>query len=477
MSESKKSLNIQNELKAKEKIALISLGCPKNQVDAENMLMIIREAGYSLTPDLAEATAIVVNTCGFIQSAKEEAINAILEAADHKSSGPCRSLLVTGCLAQRYADEIKENLPEVDAILGTAHYKDVAACLDDLLFKSTAGNTEKQPSSSSEALVLCDHSGSAGIAHLRTDRIPSHSSYAYLKISEGCRHHCAYCAIPGIRGDMISREKEDILAEARELLARGIKEIILVAQDSTSYGLDIYGKMCFAELLDDLAELNFPRIRFLYAYSDGLTDEVLQVMNQHDNILKYIDLPIQHASDSVLKRMYRRDRRAGLKATFARVRAILPDVVIRTTVMVGFPGETEQEFLELLDFIDEIKFDHLGCFVFSPEEGTAAAEMDAAVDPAVAASRYDQVMRLQQSIHESKIKASVGETCTVLIESAADDGLFYVGRSEAQAPEIDTLCYVLFEHFEPQLGGLYPVRIIEAQGYDLIGVCESEFTE
>ncbi len=472
-------MNRHDEHKTKEYVALISLGCPKNQVDAENMLMILKDAGYNLTTDPEEASAIIVNTCGFIQSAKEEAIAAILDAAEHKISGKCRNLLVTGCLAQRYAEEIKANLPEVDAILGTAHYQDVAVCLDKL-FEKRPENTDpdhNDPARNTDPLVFNDHSTSAGIAHLRADRVPSHSSYAYLKISEGCRHHCAYCAIPGIRGDMISRPKEDILAEARALSKLGIRELILVAQDTTSYGLDIYGQMSFAELLDELAALDFPRIRFLYSYSDGLTDEVLDVMNKHENILKYIDLPIQHAADGVLKRMYRRDRQAGLRATFARIRAHLPDVVIRTTVMVGFPGESDEEFAELMRFIEEIKFDHLGCFLFSPEEGTAAAEMEPAVDPDVASSRFDQVMRLQQSIHESKIKAMAGETRTVLIEGTADDGLFYVGRTEAQAPEIDTLCYVLFEHFEPLIGELYPVRIVESQAYDLIGVCESEFTE
>lgn len=458
-------------------IALISLGCPKNQVDAENMLALIEEAGYPITDNLADASAIVVNTCGFIQSAKEEAIEAILDAADYKTNGQCKKLLVTGCLAQRYAEDIQSSLPEVDAILGTSHYQSIVQTLDTLLVETDESAFVESTAPATQPIQMTSHLNKERIAHLHSNRKPSSPYYAYLKVSEGCRHNCAYCAIPGIRGDMISRPMEDILADAQHLIDLGVKELVLVAQDTTSYGLDIYQERKFADLLRKIAELQVPRIRFLYAYADGMTDEVLEVMASHPNIVHYIDLPIQHASDAVLKSMYRADRASRLRETFARIRRYLPDVSLRTTVMVGFPGETDEDYQELLAFIDELQFDHLGCFVFSPEEGTSAATMKDTVDPEIAQNRYDQVMRLQQGIHESKIKAILGDTQDVLIEGVAEDGIFYTGRSFAQAPEIDTLCYVLFEQGEAKLGEIYPVRFIETQAYDLIGVCESELTE
>ena len=461
------------EMRENISVALHSLGCPKNQVDAENMLHLIKEAGYQLTAEMAEADAIIINTCGFIEAAKSEAIASILEAAEYKKSAQERKLIVSGCLSQRYAEEIKAELPEVDAILGVYNYHAIVACLDTLFSEKSKADTAE------ETTVLSYLAGDRAdrLKHLQTARMPSSPYYAYLKVSEGCRHHCAYCAIPGIRGGLISRPMEELLTEAEFLLSIGIKELVLVAQDTTAYGLDLYGQSRFAELLDQLAKINFPRIRFLYAYADGMTDDVLKVMQSHSNIVPYIDLPIQHAADSVLKRMYRRDRQAGLRETLAKIRGYLPDVSLRTTVMVAFPGETEEEFKELLAFIEEIRFDHLGCFIYSAEEGTAAASMEGQIDGKIAERRYAEVMRLQEGIHQSKITAMLGQTLDVLIEGLADDGLFYVGRSWAQAPEIDSLTYVLFENTDAQLGQIYPVKLIETQGYDLIGVCKSEPSE
>lgn len=450
------------------KVALISLGCPKNQVDAENMLTLIEKAGYALTDALDEAEGIVVNTCGFIQAAKEEAIAAILEAADYKVQAVCRALVVSGCLAQRYAREIVSELPEVDAVLGIAHYRDVVEALDALLLAPGGGQ---------RPYVRADYCREGVLAHLQTERRLSDPNYAYLKISEGCRHHCAYCAIPGIRGAMISRPMEALLAEAEYLLAQGIKELIVVSQDTTSYGLDLYGERRLPALLEALARLPFKWIRFLYAYADGLSDELLAVLARHPNLLHYIDLPIQHASDAVLRRMRRRDTQASLRAAIGRIRAALPDCTLRSTVMLGFPGEREEDVQALLAFVEEIGFDMLGAFVFSPEEGTAAAALGDQVDRALAEERYGRLMRLQEALHQRRIKARVGQCVDVLIEAVADDGLFYKGRSSAQAPEIDSVTYVLFERFEPRLGEIYPVTLLETRDYDYIGVCQSEPSE
>ncbi len=454
-------------LRSGYQVAHQALGCAKNLVDSESMLALIKQAGYSCVADMAEADLILVNTCAFIEAAKREAIDAILQAASFKE-GRCRALVVCGCLAQRYAKEIEAELPEVDAILGVAHYKDVVETLDRLLLPEA--DIQALYGLDDKPLLDVSYSTVGALAHLNSVRDFQQQSYAYLKISEGCVHRCAYCAIPAIRGPLCSRPMEDILDEAKRIREAGVPELILVAQDSCSYGLDLYGRRRFADLLDALAQLDFPRIRYLYGYVNGTTRELLDCIERHENILPYFDIPIQHAADSVLQRMRRPDRQEQLRRCFQELRRRFPRATLRTTVICGYPGETESEFKELLDFVKEVQFDHLGCFTYSPEEGTAAAELPDRVPSEVAEARSAQLMALQQEISQARSQRLIGQRRQVLIEKVSDDGLFYIGRTEAQAPDIDPVCYVLSEAGALELQRIYPVEILEVQDYDLTGV-------
>lgn len=461
----------------KADIALISLGCPKNQVDAECMSAILKKSGYRITADTKSALCVIINTCGFIESAKKEAISVILDAADLKKDN-CRFIVVTGCLAQRYAEEIKNDIPEVDAILGVSSYSEIAELLDRLFGYSAKDGEKTEAQGESESpengrrkpYISAEYSEKGRISHLNAEREASDKYFAYLKISEGCLHSCAYCAIPLIRGKLISRPETDCVKEAERLFEQGVKELIIVGQDTTAYAQDFGKKDAFPDLLAKIADIGFMRVRFLYAYASGLTEKLFKVMNDKKNIVPYIDLPIQHASDKMLKKMRRPDRKSGLRRVISELRAAVPGVTLRTTVLLGFPGETDEDFRELMDFISEIKFDMLGSFIFSAEEGTAAFEMRPAVSESTAKKRQDELMNFQAEIYKNKIQSQIGKKQEVLIEGISEDGIFYEGRLASQAPDIDPICCVLSQNEDLIPGCVYNVKLVDVQDYDLIGV-------
>jgi ribosomal protein S12 methylthiotransferase len=447
-------------------VYLLSLGCAKNLVDSECMSQILSDDGYQMVSEPDSADILLVNTCGFIESAKKEAIDAILQLADYKQpAGQAQYLIVAGCLAQRYAGDILKQMPEVSAIVGTADYgriNEVIARLD-----------EKKAVQLPADLQLSDLPAKAGsIAHLDVKRRPSTPrTYAFIKVAEGCSNRCAYCAIPGIRGPFISRPLDNIIDEARRLSEAGYGELILIAQDTTRYGLDLYGHRRLPDLLRAICALPAVRlVRILYVYADGLTDELIDLMATETKIAHYLDLPIQHAADPILKAMNRRDTQDSLRQIIARLRSAIPDLVLRSTVLVGFPGETEADFMALTDFLQEIRFDRLGCFEFSAEEGTPAADMKPKISKAVARKRHDAVMRLQQPLALAANQARVGTIVPVTLESVADDGVFYIGRSYGEAPEVDPAILVAASQADLQLGETYPVRLVDAGEYELTGV-------
>lgn len=447
---------------------LISLGCPKNEVDAECMSAALRDAGYIFESDPARACVLIVNTCAFIEPAVEEAIDAILDVADIKArSDEPQYIVVTGCLSQRYKQDIFDALPEVDAILGTGEYGAIVSVCDRLLRGESL--RDELP-------------GRAGtIDHLDIDRIPSSppATYAYIKIAEGCSNACAFCAIPRLRGPQRSRPVEAIVAEAKRLVARGVKELILVAQDTTRYGLDIYGEPSLAKLLRRLAEdvPEAPVIRCLYFYADMLTDELIDVMATTPAVAHYVDLPIQHASDRILRAMRRHETADVIVRRIERLRAAMPDVMLRTTVMTGFPGETEDDVRRLIDLIEAVRFDRLGCFVFSPEEGTRAAQMPDRVPEDVGRRRRDQVMAAQKPIALASNERRVETVTPVLLEGVDDHGILFRGRSYGEAPDIDPVIYVAATTPDLTIGSRPLVHIIEAKPYELLGVTTHEFSE
>ncbi|NJP39954.1 30S ribosomal protein S12 methylthiotransferase RimO [Oscillospiraceae bacterium HV4-5-C5C] len=453
-------------------VALITLGCSKNLVDAEYMSGVMAADGMRIVEDPKAASVIVVNTCGFIDSAKKEAIATILDMADYKQDGNCDFLIVTGCMAQRYAADIAADLPEVDAIIGTSHYNDIAKAIRRLYAEQGFAASPEQDRHL--PLSWTDFDPDQTLEHLHAaGRQLSTRYYAYLKLAEGCSNHCTFCAIPAIRGPQRSRPQEELLAEAATILEQGISELILIAQDTTAYGLDLTGHRDLPELLRKLSAMPFKRIRFLYAYPDGVTPELLEVMASASNILHYLDLPVQHASDAILKRMARKDDSAHIQKVLDLARTVMPDICLRTTVMVGFPGETDQDFNDLLAFLKAQKFNHLGCFIFSPEEGTPASRLPDQVAAAIAQTRYNQVMETQQQILQELNPQRLNQVYTVLVESVSSDGVFYLGRCDWQAPEVDSLTHILAEKQPLELGHYYPLRIIEADNYDYTGVVES----
>lgn len=450
----------QIDTNSRLRILMVSLGCPKNLVDSESMCRILTDNGFALTETPEDADAIVVNTCGFIESAKKEAIDTLLEMADYKQApGRCRFLVACGCMAQRYPQEIRALLPEVDAVLGTAHYADIAESLRTMFEGGSGG-------------IRCSAPGS--LVHLRKDRLISTRGYAYLKIAEGCANHCSYCAIPGMRGPFVSRSPEDILEEASLLAEQGYQEIILVAQDTTRYGTDLQGTgepVTLAGLLRDLERISgIRRIRLMYCYLDGLTEELVDAMAASDKIARYLDIPIQHLSDRILRRMNRRDTADEIRAKIELLRTRIPGILLRSTVMVGFPGELDSDFRLLMKGLREIRFDRLGCFVFSPEEGTPADNMRPKVRRDVAERRMARVMELQRGITFQSNQARVGSVVTVMLDSISEDGVFYSGRSEGEAPEIDPSILVAVSSDDPGIGSMIPVRIVAATEYEMTGV-------
>lgn len=435
------------------KVGFISLGCSKNLVDTEVMLRSLHDAGYEITPDESEAEVIVVNTCGFIESAKKESIDNILDVAWLKKHGKCKHIIATGCLVERYREEVMKELPEVDALLGVGSLSHIV----DALRAVERG----------EKYMSFEDKETSPLGGERLLTTPEYS--AYLKIGEGCDNRCTYCAIPLIRGHFRSRPMESLVAEAKELEALGVKEINLIAQDSSRYGLDLYGEYKLAALVRRLTEeTTIPWIRILYCYPDKITDELIEEYRTNDRLVKYMDIPIQHISDTVLERMNRHGRKKLIVDTVNKLRERVPGVVLRTTAMVGFPGETEEEFSELCEYVKAAKFDRFGAFTFSPEEGTVAATMDGQIDEQTKQDRYDTLMQTQLTVTEELNARRIGSTLTVLTEGYDSAAGIHYGRSFADAPDVDGKVYFRAKERIPE-GTFVSVKIEEALDYDLVG--------
>ena len=462
-------------------VLFVSLGCDKNLVDSEKMLGLLNEAGYRVAQEESEADAIVVNTCCFIHDAKEESVETILEMAEWKKKGRLKALIVTGCMAQRYQDEIQQEIPEVDAVIGTTGYTEIVPILDEILAEAEASQKEaavKEPKEKS--FVNCCPSIDLLPASLADKRVVTTGGYtAYLKIAEGCNKRCTYCIIPYIRGHYRSFPMEDLLEEARKLAEGGVKELILIAQETTVYGMDCYGRKSLPELLTKLCEIEgIEWIRILYCYPEEITDELIAVMKKEKKICHYLDIPIQHSEDTILKRMGRRTNRAELVSLVEKLRKEIPDIVLRTTLITGFPGETEEEFKNMVDFVDSMEFDRLGVFPYSAEEGTKAAEMDGQITEEVKESRRDEIMALQQEISADKAASRIDDEMSVLIEGYLYEDDIYIGRTYMDAPKVDGNVFVRAEE-ELISGDIVPVRITGANEYDLMGdvIYADEFTE
>ena len=438
------------------KVGFVSLGCSKNLVDTEVMLRTLHDAGFEITPDEAEAEIIVINTCGFIESAKQESIDNILDLANLKSEGKCRYIIATGCLVERYREEVMRELPEVDALVGVGSLSHIAdAC-------SAVMRGEKYTSFDDKEKSV-----------LGGDRILTTEEHtAYLKIAEGCDNRCTYCAIPLIRGKLRSRPIEDIVKEAKELEELGVKELNLIAQDTSRYGLDLYGEYSLARLVREITKAtSIPWIRLLYCYPDKITDELIEEMRTNPRLLKYMDIPIQHISDKILKSMNRHGGSAIIKETVKKLRERVPGIVLRTTAMVGFPGETEEDFAELCEFVKEARFEHFGAFTYSAEEGTEAAGFDGEVDEQVKQDRYDVLMQTQLTVNEDTISKLVGKTVTVLCDGFDTIADIYYGRTYADAPDVDGKVYFKAKR-RVRHGDFVEVKILEALDYDLVGEAE-----
>lgn len=435
-------------------LLFISLGCDKNLVDSEVMLGLLDEKGYRIVDDETEADVIIVNTCCFIHDAKEESIQTILEMAEYKKEGRLKALLVTGCLAQRYQQEIIDEIPEVDAVLGTTSYNKIAEAVEEALDGN--GHVELEDI---DALPLVD-----------TKRlVTTGGHYAYLKIAEGCDKHCTYCIIPKLRGNYRSVPMERLIKEAETLAEQGVKELILVAQETTLYGKDIYGEKSLHKLLKELCKISGIRwIRILYCYPEEIDDNLIQVMKEEKKICHYLDLPIQHADDTILKRMGRRTSRRQLTELIAKLRKEIPDITLRTTLITGFPGETKEQHEELMKFVDEMEFDRLGVFTYSPEEDTPAAMMPEQIPEEVKEERQAELMELQQEIVFDLAEDMVGREILVMIEGKVADENAYVGRTYKDAPNVDGFIFINTEE-ELMSGDFAKVRITGALEYDLIG--------
>ncbi len=444
------------------KILCISLGCDKNLVDTEMMLGLLNRDGYTFTDDEQEADIIIINTCCFINDAKEESVNTILEMAQLKNEGTCKALLVTGCLAQRYKQEILDEIPEVDAILGTNSYDEISRVLKQVL----GGET-----------VSCFHELS-GIPQVETRRmVTTGGHYAFLKIAEGCDKHCTYCIIPSLRGKYRSVPMEQLLKEAKDLAGQGVRELILVAQETTLYGVDLYGRKALPELLHKLCEISgIYWIRIQYCYPEEITDELIETIRQEEKICHYLDIPIQHASDSILRRMGRRTNQEQLRETIGKLRQAIPDIALRTTLMSGFPGETKEDHEEALAFVDEMEFERLGVFAYSAEEDTPAAVYPDQIPEEVKQQRRDEIMELQQEIAFEKSEEMIGRVLDVMIEGKVADEPAYVGRTYMDAPNVDG--YIFVNSGELFMSGDFVrVKVTGASDYDLIGEVYDESAE
>ena len=435
-------------------VLFISLGCDKNLVDSEVMIGLLTDKGYQMTDDETQADVIVINTCCFIHDAKEESIQTILEMAEYKKTGTLKALIVTGCLAQRYQEEIQEEIPEVDEVLGTTSYDKIVDAIQEALEGKSGVRIEDI-----DALPLPD-----------TKRlVTTGGHFAYLKIAEGCDKHCTYCIIPKIRGNYRSVPMERLVKEARDLAEDGVKELILVAQETTIYGTDLYGEKSLHRLLRELCKIDGIRwIRILYCYPEEIDDSLIQVMKEEPKICHYLDLPIQHASTEILRRMGRRTSREDLEEIIGKLRREIPDIAIRTTLITGFPGETKEQHEELMDFVDEMEFDRLGVFTYSPEEGTPAAQMEDQIPEEVKEDRQAELMELQQEIAFDLAEDMIGREVLVMIEGKVADENAYVGRTYKDAPNVDGLIFVNTDE-ELMSGDFARVKVTGAAEYDLIG--------
>lgn len=444
------------------RVGMVSLGCSKNQVDAERMLYKIQKAGYQLIEDAALADIAIINTCGFIESAKQEAIETIFEFVALKNEGRIKKIVVTGCLSERYRAEVSELIPESDAVVGIGCNEDIVSVLEKIM--------------EGERVEAFDDKEKLSLTGGRV--LTTLSFTSYLKIAEGCDNRCSYCAIPDIRGKFRSVPMENLLDEARKLVAEGVRELNVIAQDTTRYGVDLYGKYMLPELLTELCKIEELKwIRILYCYPERITDELLDVMAKEDKIVKYIDLPIQHCDDAILKAMHRQGTEASLREVIKKIRDKVEGIVIRTTLITGFPGETEEQFNKLAEFVNEMEFDRLGCFPYSEEEGTPAAEMDCQVDEEVREHRAEIIMEQQSVISEKKNNALIGKTLEVVTEGFDRYGECWFGRSAADAPEIDGKIFFTAPDKKPFPGCFVKVRIDDVLDYDLIGEIVYESAE
>ena len=444
-----------------KKIGIVSLGCPKNLVDSEIMLGMLSNADYEIVNDKESANVLIVNTCGFIESAQQESINTILEMTEEKKRN-CEVLIVTGCMAERYKEKILEQIPEVDAVLGTGNYKEIAEVIN------SAYKGEK----------IVSYGKLDDVDYLDEERIISSSKHSvYLKISEGCDNRCTYCIIPYLRGKYRSRKIESLIKEAELFAQNGTKEIILVAQDTTRYGIDLYGKKMLPELVQKLSNISgIEWIRLLYCYPEEIDDELITEIATNPKVCKYLDIPIQHASDRILKLMGRRGNISEIRSALNKLRKNVKDIVIRTTMIVGFPDETDEDFEQMLSFVREFKFDRLGVFTYSKEDGTPAAKMKNQIKKSVKKKRQEAILELQNAISADINKNRTQKVYKAIVDGIADDGIFYYGRTYAEAPEIDGLIY--FTSYEPlSLGSFVNVKILNAEEYDLIGEVINEFTK
>ncbi len=437
----------------KNKIFFVSLGCDKNLVDAEHMLFSLRKNGYEITDEPEEAEVIIINSCCFIADAMEESINSIIELARYKDEGKLKSLIVTGCLAERFSDQIKKELPEVDGIIGTASFDKIIEVVERSLnneFSNICLPLDRLPETEGRLLTTGGH-------------------YAYLKIAEGCNKNCSYCIIPKVRGPYRSFPMEDIIKEASDLVDNGVREIILVAQETTLYGTDIYGKKALPELLRKLSSIkSLAWIRLLYAYPEEINEELIDELANNPKICHYIDMPIQHCNDNILRRMGRRTNKAELIQKIKTLRSRIPDICLRTTLITGFPGETEDEHNEMLDFIKEIRFDRLGAFPYSKEDGTPAAEFEDQTDDLTKNIRYDNIMRAQQIVAFARNEETVGKELDIFIEGQLPEDNVYVGRTYKDAPGVDGLVFVTCPY--PLMSGDFvTAKVTATKDYDLLG--------
>ena len=452
-------------------VGFISLGCSKNLIDTETTIGLFKKNKYNIVNDASKADILVVNTCGFIEASKEEAINTILEMSEYKNYR-CRYLIVMGCLVQRYYHELIKALPEVDLFIKIDEYDKLWEKIEDLLKRDIVQISKiKSKNKISEIPVMPMFKQEEFLN--RT--ITTGENYAYIKIGEGCSNKCTYCAIPYIRGPFVSRKMEEIIDEAKQLSKNGIKEIIVIAQDTTKYGVDLYGKPMLAELLQELVNIDGIKwIRFLYSYPEGITDDLIKVVKNNDKIAKYFDIPIQHISNKILKKMNRRTTKEEIQSLLNKIRKEIPNVTLRTSLIVGFPSETKEDFKELQEFIGQAQFDKLGTFMYSKEEGTPAARLDEQIHGNTKKSRYNKIMREQQEISKKKQLSKIGKVYDVLIEDKSFDSTYFIGRTMQDVPEIDGVVYIKNDKkkIEDYLNKIIKCKIIEVSDYDLIAKFE-----